>query len=426
MLNLVLFLIFLLLLALGAPIAFALLGASSIYVIVKEVPLALMGHVMANAVDSFILIALPLFVLAAKLMEEALITDRIMEFSNDAVGWVPGGLGHVNVFASMIFAGMSGSAVADAGGLGNMELAMMKKAGYDDDFSVAVTASSATIGPILPPSLFFILYGAICQVSVGKLFLAGAVPGVLLGLAIMVRVFIHALKHDYPRRPFPKAKQFLRSARRAFLPCLTPIIIIGGIASGVFTPTEAAAVACLYAVVLGKIVYRTLTWDAFYRAVVYSVYMTAVVVFIIAVAGLFSWILTSEGLTSGFSEFMLALTGDKWAAIGIFILLFLVLGMFVEEAAIMIMTLPIIYPLLEIYGIDPVHFGVVTTLALMIAMLTPPFGLLLFVLSAITGRPVMWVFKASYSYILPIFATLLLIAFVPQITLWLPNLLMGR
>lgn len=425
MFNLTLFLVFLALLVLGAPIAFSLLGASFLYVLVKDVPLALVGHVMAHAVDSFILIALPLFILAAKLMEEALITDRIMEFSNDAVGWIPGGLGHVNVFASMIFAGMSGSAVADAGGLGNMELAMMKKAGYDDDFAAAVTVSSATIGPILPPSLFFILYGAICQVSVGKLFLAGAVPGLLLGLAIMIRVYIHAKKKDYPRTPFPRLRHFIRSTRRAFLPCLTPIIIIGGIASGVFTPTEAAAVACLYAFILGKLVYRTLSLTAFYRSVIYSVYMTAVVVFIIAVAGLFSWILTSEGLTTGFSGFMLGLTDNKWAAMGIFIVLYLMLGMFIEEAAIMIMTLPIIYPLLTIYGIDPIQFGVVTTLALMIAMLTPPFGLLLFVISAITQRPVMWVFKSSYTYILPIFATLLLIAFIPAITLWLPNLLMG-
>lgn len=426
MLNLTLFIIFLVLLILGTPIAFALLGASSIYVLYMDVPLGLMGHVMAHAVDSFILIALPLFILAAKLMEEALITDRIMEFSNDVVGWIPGGLGHVNVFASMIFAGMSGSAVADAGGLGSMELAMMKKAGYDEDFSVAVTVSSATIGPILPPSLFFILYGAICQVSVGKLFLAGAIPGILLGIAIMVRVYFHALKHDYPRAPFPRVKQFFYSAKRALLPCLTPVIIIGGIASGVFTPTEAAAVACLYAVILGKIIYRTLTWVSFYRSVVYAANMTAVVVFIIAVAGLFSWILTAEGLTTGFSELMLSVTSNKWAAIGIFILLFLILGMFIEEAAIMIMILPIIYPLLDIYGIDPVHFGVVTTLTLMIAMLTPPFGLLLFVLSAITGRPVMWVFKVSYTYILPIFITLLLIAFVPSITLWLPTLFMGH
>ena len=426
MLNITLFIIFLVLLILGTPIAFALLGASSIYVLYMDVPLGLMGHVMAHSIDSFILIALPLFILAAKLMEEAKITDRIMEFSNDIVGWIPGGLGHVNVFASMIFAGMSGSAVADAGGLGSMELAMMEKAGYDEDFSVAVTVSSATIGPILPPSLFFILYGAICQVSVGKLFLAGAIPGVLLGIAIMIRIYFHALKHDYPRASFPKVKQFFHSAKRAFLPCMTPVIIIAGIASGIFTPTEAAAVACLYAVILGKIIYRTLSWAAFYRSVIYSVNLTAVVAFIIAVAGLFSWILTAEGLTTGFADFMFSITDNKWAAMGIFILLFLILGMFIEEAAIMIMTLPIIYPLLANYGIDPVHFGVVTTLTLMIAMLTPPFGLLLFVMSAITGRSPMWVFKASYTYILPIFITLLLIAFIPMITLWLPNLLMGN
>ena len=422
MLSLFLFILFILLICLNVPIAFVLLSVSLTYVVMKGVPFELVGHVMTHTINSFIMIAIPLFILAGKLMEESQITDKILDFSNDLVGWIPGGLGHVNVTGSMIFAGMSGSAVADAGGLGNVELAIMKKAGYDDEFSVGITAASATIGPIIPPSLFFILYGAICQVSVGKLFLAGAIPGLLMGISLMVRIYLHALKHDYPKASFPKFRQILGSTKRASLPLLTPMIILGGIISGIFTPTEAAAVASFYALILGKFIYGTLTWKAIYRSVVYSVFVTAMVAFIMAIAGVFGWILTAEGITNGFSDFMLSITSDKWMFLLIILGILGVMGMFIEEAAIMIMTLPILYPLLGVYGVDPVHFGVVMTLCLVIGMLTPPFGLLLYTLSAITKKPVDWVFKATYPYLIPLAITLLLITFVPITCLWLPSL----
>ncbi len=417
-----LFALFLLLILLNVPIAFVLLSVSLIYVILKGVPFELVGHVMTHSINSFILIAIPFYILAAKLMEESKITDRLLDFCDDMVGWVKGGLGHVVVVSSMIFAGMTGSAVAEAGGLGNVELSIMKKAGYDDEFSVGIVASASTIGPIIPPSLFFILYGAICQVSVGKLFLAGAIPGVLMGISLMIRVYLHALKKEYPKRPIPRFKKLLRSTKRAFLPCMTPVLIMGGITSGIFTPTEAAVAACFYAFVLGKFVYGTLTWKAIYTSISYSVFVTAMVAFIIAVAGVYGWILTAEGITTGFSDFMLSVTSDKWIFLLIILGILGVMGMFIEEAAIMIMTLPIIYPLLKVYGVDPVHFGVVITLCLVLGMLTPPFGLLLFTLSAITKKPVDWVFKATYPYLIPLAMTLLFITFVPITCLWLPSL----
>jgi tripartite ATP-independent transporter DctM subunit len=301
---------------------------------------------------------------------------------------------------------------------------MMRRGGYDDDFTAAITASASIIGPIIPPSIPLVLYGAIARESVGKLFLGGAIPGVLVGLSLMVYIYIVARKRNYPVTPRPTVREILIHCRRVFLPILTPFIILGGIVGGFFTPTEAAAVACLYAFILGKFIYKAMTWKDCFKAFFDTAVLTGVVVFIMGMAGLWSWMITNEGLATVLVEYLTSLTKDPLIMLFLMNLILLILGCFIEPLAIMIMVLPVFLPILQAYQISTVHFGVVMTLALMIGLLTPPFGECLFLLSAITGLSVGRVAAAVAPCLIYIIAVLVLITIFPGFVTWLPSLFM--
>jgi len=416
--------LFLVLLAFNIPVCFVLLMISTVYVFVNDVPLAVLGHVLTTSTDSFILTAIPLFVLAAYLMDKGDVSNRIIDFSRDLVGHLPGGLAHVNVVANMIVAGMSGSALADAGGIGVAAVKMMRRGGYDDEFTAAITASASIIGPLIPPSIPLVLYGAMARESVGRLFLGGAVPGVLVGVSLMVYIWIVAQKRNYPITPKPTFREILLHLWRVLLPLLTPFIILGGIVGGFFTPTEAAAIACLYAFILGKFVYKAMSWKNCFRAFLDAAVLTGVVVFIMGMAALWSWMITNEGLATLLVNYLTSLTESPLIMMFLMNIVLLILGCFIEPLAIMIMVLPVFLPILQVYKISLVHYGVVMTLALMIGLLTPPFGECLFLLSAITGLPVGRVAVAVAPCLIGIIMVLVLITIFPGLVTWLPNLLM--
>jgi tripartite ATP-independent transporter DctM subunit len=424
MLILVLTCVFIVLLAFNIPVCFTLLVVSTIYIFIADVPLTVLSHVLTSATDSFILTAIPLFILAANFMQRGEITKRIIDFSKDLVGHLPGGLAHVNVVASMIFSGMSGSALADAGGLGIVEVQMMREGGYDDEFTAAITAASSTIGPIVPPSIPLVLYGALARESVGKLFLGGAIPGILVGLALMIQAYFLSKRRNYPISPRPPLKEILFHFTKVFWPLLTPIIILGGIVIGFFTPTEAAAMAALYALVLGKFFYRIMSWKDVLHAIVDTAILTGVVVFIMAMAALWSWMITNEEIATMAVNFLTSLSKNPLVLLFLMNVILLFMGMLIEPLAIMIMVLPVILPILEAYGISILHYGVVMTVCLMIGLVTPPFGECLFLLSAITGLPVGKVTKSTAPYLLGMLTILFLITYIPSLVLWLPELLM--
>lgn len=424
MLVLILFGLFLVLVFLNIPVAFTLLIISGIYIFLNDIPWLVISHVLTSSTDSFVLTAIPLFILTANLMDQGSVTDRIIDFCKDLVGHMRGGLAHVNVVASIIFSGMSGSALADAGGLGIIEVKMMREGGYDDDFTCAITAASSIIGPIIPPSIPMVIYGAISRESVGKLFLGGLIPGLFVGIALMIQAYIYAKKRNYPVAKRPPLKQIVFHFYRVFLPLLTPVIILGGIMTGFFTPTEAAAIAALYALILGKFVYRIMSWKQCLKTFLATAMLTGVVVFIMGMAALWSWMITNEGITTLLVNFLTSLTKSPHVMILLLVSILLILGCFIEPLAIMIMILPVMLPILQTYHISLLHFGVVMTLALMMGLLTPPFGECLFLLSAITSVPVGRVAKAVSPYLLGIGVVLLLIMYIPSLVTWLPSVVM--
>ncbi|WP_417822532.1 TRAP transporter large permease [Thalassospira lucentensis] len=419
----ILFISTLLLMLMGAPVAVALGGGSLIFVMISgQVPDLVVLHRMVGGVDSFPLLAVPFFILAGNLMNSSGITNRIFEFAKAVVGWLPGGLGHVNVGASVVFAGMSGAAVADAGGLGSIEIKAMKDAGYDTEFSVGITAASSTIGPIIPPSLPMVIYGVLASASIGKLFAAGFVPGLLMALSLMVMIAVIARKRRYPVDAAFRISNLTVRTKEAFLSLMTPVIVAGGIITGILTPTEAAIAATAYALFLGLIVYQSLNFKRLLWVSLRSIETTAVVLFVVAAASIFAWILTSNNVAVELSNYLLELTDSKAMLTLIILALLLVVGCFMETIAAMIILVPVLLPVAVQFGFDPIHFGVIMVLTLMISLLTPPVGVVLYVLSSISGLTFERCVAATMPFLVPLIAVLLLVAFVPQISLWLPNL----
>ena len=419
----ILFISTLLLMLMGAPVAVALGGGSLIFVMISgQVPDLVVLHRMVGGVDSFPLLAVPFFILAGNLMNSSGITNRIFEFAKAVVGWLPGGLGHVNVGASVVFAGMSGAAVADAGGLGSIEIKAMKDAGYDTEFSVGITAASSTIGPIIPPSLPMVIYGVLASASIGKLFAAGFVPGLLMALSLMVMIAVIARKRRYPVDAAFRISNLTVRTKEAFLSLMTPVIAAGGIITGILTPTEAAIAATAYALFLGLIVYQSLNFKRLLWVSLRSIETTAVVLFVVAAASIFAWILTSNNVAVELSNYLLELTDSKAMLTLIILALLLVVGCFMETIAAMIILVPVLLPVAVQFGFDPIHFGVIMVLTLMISLLTPPVGVVLYVLSSISGLTFERCVAATMPFLVPLIAVLLLVAFVPQISLWLPNL----
>lgn len=411
-------------LVMGVPVAIALSASSLIYILLAgTVPDVVVLHRMVNGVDSFPLLAIPFFILAGNLMNSAGITNRIFDFAKACVGWARGGLGHVNIGASVIFAGMSGAAVADAGGLGTIEIKAMRDAGYDDEFAVGVTAASSTIGPIIPPSLPIVIYGVMANASIGQLFAAGFIPGLMMAVALAIMVFWYSHKRGYPRDSAFSIRRLLMSFFYAIPSLMTPVIIIGGILFGLFTPTEAAIAAVFYALLLGVLVYRTLGWRRIVRVTMDTVETTAIILLIVAGASIFSWILTSTRATEHFADIVLHVTENPILILLLINLILIVVGCFMETIAAITILVPVLLPVVEKLGIDPVHFGVVMVLNLMIGLLTPPVGMVLYVLSRVSGVSFERCVAATAPFLIPLVTVLLLITFIPQLSLWLPTLI---
>lgn len=413
------------LMMLGMPIAVAMGLSAAIIMLFMGGPdlLVMFPQRLYSATTSFPLLAIPFFILAGNLMNTGGMTYRIFDFAHLFVGRVRGGLAHVNVIGSMLFAGMSGSAVADAMGLGTVEIAAMKKAGYSARYAAAITCASSTIGPIIPPSIPFVIYGSLAEVSVGALFLGGIVPGVLMGVGMMVAIAIRSRQLDLPRSAsWPHWCEALRVAGEALPALLTPAIIMGGILTGVFTPTEASVVAAIYALLLGLFYYRELRIEHLGEILLTTGRQTAQVMFIIAAAGAFGWVLVQQQIPNLIINAVLSLADRPWMILLLANVVLLILGMFIEGIAIMIMVFPIFVPLMAKIGVDPVHFGIVMTLNLMIGLLTPPVGLCLYVVSDISKVPMAELVVEMWPYFLALLAVLGLVTFVPGFTMFLPRL----
>jgi tripartite ATP-independent transporter DctM subunit len=410
---------------LAMPVAFALGVVALGYLYLEGASVIGAPQRLMAGVDSFTLLAVPFFILAGNLMNTSGVTDRIFGFATALVGHFRGGLGHVNVVGSIIFSGMSGSAVADAGGLGALEIKAMAKEGYPRPFAGAVTAASCVVGPIIPPSIPLVLYAVIANVSVGRLFLGGILPGIVIGLCLMAWIWIVAGREGFPRGRRHSWPERGRAFAHAFLPLLTPAIILGGIFAGIFTATEAAAVAALYALILGTLVYRGLSWRDLLRVFRDSMNTTAVVGFIVAAATLFNWVLARERVPQQVAELLLGVTDDPLLMLLLINLLLLFLGMFMEALAVMVLTVPVLMPVVAALGIDPVHFGLVLTLNLMIGLLTPPMGIGLFVVAKVGDIPLQALIRAVLPFFVPLLVALALITVFPQITLFLPDLVFG-
>jgi len=418
--------VMLLLILLNVPIAFAIGMTSLGYLLaLGTVPLAIIPQRLVGGIDSFVLLAIPFFILAAQLMNTAGITRRIFDFADAIVGHIRGGLGHVNVVGSMIFAGMSGSAVSDAAGLGLIEIEAMERAGYDREFSAAITAASATIGPIIPPSIPMVVYGAAAQVSVGRLFAAGIIPGILMGITLMIAVYIIALRRDFPVHPGISFKRIARTSKDAFLPLLTPVILIGGVLSGVFTPTESAVIAVIYAFLLGFFVYKEITLQDIPKLLQDTIVSTAVVMLIFGVVSVFGWIITREQIPQLFAKFIVSVTTSQLGILSLIMLFLLFVGCFMNPSAAIVVLVPIFKPLIDSAGIDPVYFGLLMVLNLMIGLLTPPVAQILFVVSNIAKIPFARMCYVVIPFIIPILATLVLLILFPSLVMFMPNLIFG-
>jgi C4-dicarboxylate transporter, DctM subunit len=426
-LILLIFSVLVLMILVGFPIAVAMgLTAIGFFLGLGEPRMiGAMAQRMYSAVSSFPLLAIPFFILAGNLMNVGGMTDRIFGFARTLVGHVRGGLAHVSVLASMLFAGVSGAALAEAMGLGLIEIKAMKDGGFDKTFAGAVVASSSTIGPVIPPSIPMVIYGALAEVSVGKLFLGGVIPGVLMGVGIMIIIYILSVKRGYRAEQRATLAQVVRSGIDGILGLLAPGIIMGGILGGVFTPTEAAVAAVIYALVVGCLVYRELDVRSLTKILWDTVDQTVRVMFIIAAAGMFGWLLIYIRAPQAIVEGLTALTSSPAVILLIFNVILLVLGCFMEGIAIMLLTVPIFVPVLAKFGIDPVHFGVVMTLNLMIGLLTPPVGMVLYAVSTIAQVPVIKLAWELVPFMLVLGVVLIMITYVPALVTWLPNLVLG-
>jgi C4-dicarboxylate transporter DctM subunit len=426
MMTLAIFGTMVLLIMLAVPIAIAMgVTAAGTYIILgKAFILPIMAQRMYSSTTGFTLLAIPYFILAGNLMNSGGVTHRIFRFALALAGHLRGGLGHVNVVSGMIIAGMSGSAVADAAALGVVQMEAMTKAGYDREFSAAVTAASSTIGPVIPPSIPFVIYGSMTGASVGQLFLAGCVPGVLMGIAMMAAVWLTSLRRNYPREKRATLWELLISFKESFLALCMPALIIGGILFGLFTPTEAAVVASIYALFLGILVYKEIRLRDLPEVLWQTIKQSVKVLFIIAAAGFLGWLLIQQHIPEQVITGLTSLTSSKWLLILIIIAILLVLGCFMEGIAVLVITIPVFMPLVDKFGIDPIQFGVIMILCSMLGLLTPPVGMSLYTVASISGISVTRLSIALWPYLLGIFIVLLIIAYVPVVSLWIPNLLM--
>src|SRR5215831_6963040 len=414
--------LFVVVLLIGVPVFIALAGSSFIYThFIAGLPDFVILHRMAGGIDSFPLLAVPFFILAGNLMNSAGITNRIYDFAVAIAGWMRGGLAHVNIIGSVIFSGMSGTAIADAAGLGTIEIKAMTDHGYDIELSVGVTAASATLGPIIPPSLPFVIYGMMANASIGALFLGGVIPGLVMTAFMMLSVWYCAHRDNIPRDARFRWRAMGLTFIAALPALMTPIIILGGMTFGWFTPTEAAIAACAWALLLGVFLYRSLSFKQFYKVTLDTIETTAGVLLVVAAASLFGWVLTTTRVTEAAADAMLSITDNKYIILLLINVLLLVVGCFLETIAAISILVPVLMPILLKVGIDPIHFGVVMTLNLMIGLLHPPLGMVLFVLARIANLSIERTTMAILPWLIPLVMSLIAITMIPELTLWLPR-----
>jgi len=411
---------------LGPPIWLTMALAGTAFIFLQHIDPIIIAQQEVSAANSFTFVAAPLFILMGQVMNNAGVTHRIFDFAAAMVGWLRGGLCHANVVASMIFAGMSGSAVAEAGGLGTVEIKAMRDAKYPIDMAAGLTAAAATIGPIIPPSLPMVVYGAAAEVSVGKLFMAGVIPGVLMGLALMVLCSFMARRLDLPKGNFPTLPDLGRKFLAAFWALMTPVLLLAGMLSGVFTPTEAAAVATLYALILGLFVYRSFSIAQLPRLILDTAETTGVVMALVMAAKLLGWALAISRIPQIAGQALTTLSANPLVYLAIVNVLLLVVGCFMEGIAAMLILIPILVPVAMKLGIDPVHFGLIFVLNLMIGTVTPPVGVVLYVVSNIARISFERMARAIVPFLVPLLVVLVASTLWPPLTTWLPGLTIGR
>ena len=405
------------------PISFSMLAASISYFLVSNP--AKMGQVFTvitgNMFANYTMLAAPLFIFMANVLNEGEVTDKLFSFCNGLLGRLKGGTAQVNVFISLIFSGMTGSAIADASGIGLMEIEQMKKEGYDSEFSCAITAASATIGPIFPPSIPMIIYAMLSGASVGKLFMGGMIPGILLAVFLMIYVGFISHKRNYPAGIIMSKKQFLKATVQAAPALFTVIILLGGIYSGVCTPTEAGAVASAYALLIAAFVYRTLGWKKLWTIIKKSASNTATLAILCGSSMLFSYIISLEQVPAGVADLVMGITDNKYIFLLVVNIAFLLLGCVLDVSTIQLVFVPMVLPLVKAFGIDLVHFGVIICLNMMIGLSTPPFGMLLFIVSGLGKTKIAGVIREILPMVAIMIVLLFLCTYIPDLVMYIPN-----
>lgn len=389
-------------------------------------PITVLPQKMAGSMNSFPIVAAPLFILMGNILAAAKITDRIVVFAGAVIGWVRGGYAHASILTSMIFAGMVGSAVADAAGSGAIEIRAMRNAGYKPETAAAITAAAATIGPIIPPSLPMVIYGVTADVSIGRLFIGGLIPGILMGLSLMVMVSLVARREGMGRKPFEGFRAVGRAFLGSFFALMTPVLLLGGMFSGVFTPTEAAAAACIYALILGFFVYRTLEWKQIPGILIETAETTGLVTVLVMAAGALGWCMSISRLPQTAAPWIVSTISSPIVFLLMANALLLVVGCFMEALAALLILIPILVPAAISYGIDPVQFGVIMILNLILGTIHPPIGVVLFVVTRIADVSFETMSRAILPWLIPLLVVLLAITLWPPLTLWLPQLLLGK
>ena len=417
------FLVLLLLMLSGMPIAYSLGIASALYMVYMKTSLAMVAQRMVNGANSFTMLAIPFFFMAGDLMNISGVTDKIVEMAKALVGHMKGGLAQVNIVASVFFAGVSGSATADTAALGSTLIPKMVDEGYDLDFAAAITVASSCVGPIIPPSITLVLYGILSGTDVGKLLIAGIVPGVIIALLQMIYTHFYAVKMNYPSYPKATPKEMVKAARGGISALMMPIIIIGGTLSGIFTPTESAAIAVIYGIFIGFFVYRNMTVKMFYESLKRVGVQSMNNMLILAAAACFSWVLTMSKAADVLVELMLGISTNKYVVLMMILALLIFIGFFMQASQALVVLTPILLPVVKAIGVDPIHFGLIMVVTLTFGGCTPPVGSMLFVVNSITKMGFARLSKAMLPLYIPLIGAILLITFVPQLSLFLPGLM---
>lgn len=421
----ILFVVFIGAMVIGIPIAFVL-GASSLYyfLFLGNIPLSMIGQKMYSGIDNYILLAIPFFILAGELMNRSKITDALISFSNILVGRIPGALAQINIVASVFFAGITGSGVADTAALGSILIPAMEKEGYTPEYAAAVTVASSVIGPIIPPSVVMVIYSMATGESVGALFAAGYVPGLLVALVLMILSYVYAKKYNHPRRTNKlPMKEVLYTLKESIIGMMCPVVLVVGIFSGMFTPTEAAVIACIYAIVAGLFLLKTMSLKDVFDSFVSSAVASSVTLLVIAMANLFGQVLAIERIPSLIANFMLGLTSNKYVFLLLLNLFLLFMGMIMDPGASVLILAPIFLPIALNLGIQPLHFAIVMLVNLNLGLITPPVGTCLYVAAPIAKISLERLSKAVLPFVLMEIVALMIMTFVPEVILFLPRLL---